>query len=85
MGFEAQDLILLLLLASVMNLFFGATSFGAVMTLGPPLLLGGILFFCKRGKPDGYLMHLIRFHTSPGFYSAGAQEREARGGKIYGR
>lgn len=84
LGFEAQDLILLLLLASVMNLLFGATNLGALMTFGPSSLLGGVLFFCKRDKPEGYLVHLIRFYTSPGFFSAGTEGRRERRGKIYG-
>ena len=82
LGFEGQDLIFLMLLASILNLLFGASHFGAVMTFVPSSLLGCVLFFCKRGKPDDYLIHLIRYHTSPGFYSAAAEETIERRGKI---
>ena len=47
------------------------------MTLIPSIIAGAILFFAKKGKPDGYLGHLIQYYTTPGFYSAGAKSNNA--------
>ena len=85
-GLEMQDLVCTALLASVMNLIFGKTAIGAYATFLPPALLGAVLFLCKRGKPDGFLVHLVRYHASPGFYSAAETGRgeAARRRKIHG-
>ena len=81
-GMEVQDLILLALLASVLNLIFGNTPIGGYMTFVPSLGLGAVLFVCKRGKPDGYLVHFLRYCFEPEFFSAGEEVNEGRR-KIY--
>ncbi len=86
LGMDAQNLILVLLLASIMNLIFDEGAIGFIMTLGLPGLLGVCLFLIKRNKPEGYLKDLARYYTTPGFYSAGAESDHAdrQEGKIYG-
>ena len=69
-GLEALDLLAVLIVAGVMNLFFGHTSLALPLGVGLPALTFLILYFGKRGKPDGYLGHLIRYQISPGYYSA---------------
>lgn len=73
LGLDAPDLIFVLILAAVMNLFFGSTSFAAVMVLGVPLIFLGIIYFSKKGKPDGYMVHLVRYLITPGIYQAGEE------------
>ena len=73
-GVEAADLLGVLLLAAVMNLFLGRVPFGAVFIFGIPLLLFVGLYFGKRGKPDGYLQHAIKFYLSSGEIRAGSIE-----------
>ncbi len=73
---DAQNLILVLLLASIMNLFFGEGILGAIMTFGLPGLLGVFLYLIKRNKPEGYLRDLARHYTTPGFYSSGADSKD---------
>ncbi len=75
-GVEASDLLGVLLLAAVMNLFLGRISFAPVFIFGIPALLFIALYFGKRGKPDGYLLHAIRFHLSPGELWAGSDEQQ---------
>jgi len=71
MGLEAPDLILVLMVAAVMNLFFGQTSLVLITVFGIPLLLLFTLYFGKKGKPENYLIHLVRYLVTPRFFSAG--------------
>ena len=73
LGLEAPDLIFVLLVAAVMNLFFGQTKFVLLAVFGVPSLILVALYFGKKGKPDSYLIHLLRYLMTPSFYSAGAE------------
>ena len=85
LGMEMQDLVVVMLFASILNLIFGHSRLGVYMTFIPPSVLALVLFVCKRGKPDNYLAHLIRYHTTSGFYSAGEKpkNKSSKGKKIY--
>jgi hypothetical protein len=72
-GLEAPDLLFVLIFAAVMNLFFGRTSLALPLVIVLPSILLGVLYIGKRDKPDGYLLHLLRFYLTPGFYSAGEE------------
>ncbi len=84
-GLEALDLLCVLILAATMNLLFGRSSMGPYLVFGLPIALTLVLFFGKRNKPDGYLVHLLLFLMTPGFYSAGEKSKneEKLIGKIY--
>jgi hypothetical protein len=71
MGLEALDLILVLLLASINNLIFGGSFLAVWLVFILPVLLALILFLAKRNKPDGFLVHAIKFSITPGSFSAG--------------
>ena len=73
-GIEATDLLAVLILAAIMNLFFGRFSFGPIFIFGLPTILFCILYFGKRGKPEGYLMHGLKYYLSPGELWAGEKE-----------
>ena len=73
-GIDATDLLSVLLCAAVMNLFFGRFSFGPIFIFGIPGILFVALYFGKKGKPDGHLLHLIKFYISPGELRAGQLE-----------
>lgn len=73
-GIEASDLIGVLILAAVMNLFFGRVPFGALFIFGIPAALFVALYLGKRGKPDGYLNHAIKFYLSTGELHAGERK-----------
>lgn len=70
-GAEASDLLGVLLLAAVLNLALGRIPYSPILVFGIPGLLFVALYFGKRGKPDGYLLHAIRFYLSPGELRAG--------------
>ena len=78
-GMEALDLIASLILASLLNFFQMPT----VLMLGLPALTLIVLFFGKRNKPDGFLIHLIRYYTTPGHYSAAEAPSDLVNVKIY--
>jgi hypothetical protein len=69
-GFEALDLIFSLILCAVLNLLFGKMSFGIPVVFGVPSFFLICLYFGKRGKPEDYLKHLIKFYLTTGFHSA---------------
>jgi hypothetical protein len=73
-GVEAADLLAVLLLGAVMNLIFGRLSIGPIFIFGVPGLLFCALYFGKRGKPEGYLMHALKFYISSGELRVGDRE-----------
>jgi hypothetical protein len=77
-GADASDLMLVLLLTAVLNLFFGRVPYGAVAIFGLPSLIFSGLYFGKRGKPEGFLLSFIKFYLSPGELWAGTYENDDR-------
>ncbi len=75
-GLELSDVLVLFSNLSIQNLIFGSTSFKVPMVWGTTLLIGFILFFVKRGKPDGYLQHLGEYMASPSVRYAGLNDRK---------
>ena len=64
-GLEITDIFAIVLLASCLNVLFGSTEFKIYLVYLPTLVLGSILVLTKRGKPDGFLLHFLRFHVQP--------------------
>lgn len=75
-GLELSDVLILFSNLSVQNLIFGSTGFKIPMVWGTTILLGFILFFVKRGKPDGYLQHLGEYIVAPSVRYAGLNDRK---------
>ena len=73
-GVEAADLLAVLISGAVMNLIFGRLSIGPIFIFGVPGILFCALYFGKRGKPEGYLQHALKFYVSSGDLRAGASE-----------
>ena len=69
-GFEVMDLIAIFLLLSILNFIFGSASMKLVFVWLPTIVLALILRFGKRGKPDKYLLHWVRFQFRDGILSA---------------
>lgn len=74
-GLELSDVLLLLLNLSIQNLIFGSTSMKVPMVFGTSLVMAGLLFFVKRGKPDLYLQHLLQFLMAPTIKSANSTDQ----------
>ena len=77
-GFELGDLLLIFLYLALSNLLFGQTKLKPLLVWGGTLGLGSVIYFIKRGKPDGYLQHYGEFLTAPSIYSAGTGDLEYR-------
>jgi hypothetical protein len=69
-GFEVPDLLAIFLTLSILNFLFGTTSFKLVLVWLPSIALALVLKYSKRGKPDNYLVHWLRFQLRPGHLSA---------------
>jgi len=69
-GFEVADLLLIFALVAVLNLVVGDFSYSFLLTWLPAALFALVLRIGKRGKPDNYLTHLIRFQFKPGVLEA---------------
>jgi hypothetical protein len=64
-GFEITDLFVLTLLLSVLSTFFG-NSDGKLFSIWlPTAIVALVLRLAKRGKPDNFLLHWIRFQLRP--------------------
>ncbi|MBF0363677.1 MAG: hypothetical protein HQK49_21845 [Oligoflexia bacterium] len=75
-GVELADLLLVLLFSSVMNLLFRDTAISWLMVFVLPLLLGVILHFGKKNKPDNFILHFIKYYFIPGQMAAGKRANE---------
>lgn len=69
-GFEIPDLLILFLTVSILNFVFGRTDMKLFLVWVPSLLLAGLLYFGKKGKPDNYMVHWLRFQFRPGIMRA---------------
>ena len=69
-GYEVLDLLAIFLVLSVLNLLFGQAPMKWLLVWAPSLTLAGVLRWGKRGKPEKYLVHWIRYQVAPGVYSA---------------
>lgn len=70
MGFEVPDLLVIFLTMSVLNFLFGSTSVKWLLVWLPSIALASIIKWSKRGKPDNYLIHWLRYQIKPGILSA---------------
>lgn len=82
-GYELPDLLLIFFNLAITNLIFGGTNLRYPLVWGTTLTLALLLYFAKRGRPDGYIQHLGEFIVRPAYYAAGGADRTAR--KFRGR
>jgi hypothetical protein len=80
-GLELTDVLIIFANLSVTNLVFGATAFRVPIVWGSTLILGALLFFIKRGKPDGFLAHYGEYLAAPEYRAAGAPDLKFRNRK----
>ena len=69
-GFEIPDLIAIFVFLSVLNLAFGNHPYKLFFVWVPPAILAIILRITKKGRPDNFLIHWIRYQIRPGVYCA---------------
>ena len=61
-GYEIPDLLAIFFLLSILNFLFGRTDMKLALVWLPTISLATVLRIGKRGKPDNYLIHLVRYH-----------------------
>lgn len=62
---EITDIFALVTFCSVLNVMFGGTGLKMYFVYFPTLVLGVTLVLAKRGKPEGFLIHFLKFHLQP--------------------
>jgi len=75
-GFEMVDLFAIFFTLAILNFLFGKSDHKLLLVWLPPLIVGLILRYGKKGKPGNHLLHLIRFQFSPGVFSAFKEPKE---------
>jgi hypothetical protein len=70
LGFEVPDLLAILVLLSALQLFLGDLGNQLILVWLPSVVLALTLWIGKRGKPENYLIHWVRFQLKPGRLSA---------------
>jgi hypothetical protein len=89
---EITDVFILATLCSILNLMFGGTGLKLYFVYLPTLILAITLVLTKRGKPEGFLLHFLKFHlqskhltcfhpgpeTYPLMYAAARRRKEKR-------
>lgn len=69
-GYELPDVVVIFLLLAGLNLAFGRTDHKLVLVWLPAIALAVTLRIAKRGKPDNFLIHWVRFQLRPRVLSA---------------
>lgn len=64
-GLELIDIFAIVSLCSLLNLVFGHTAFKLYLVFLPTVVTAAFLIVGKRGKPEGFLLHFLRFHFQP--------------------
>ncbi len=65
MGYEVPDLLAIFLLLSVLNLTVGQLGAKLFLVWLPTISFALILRYGKRGKPENYLVHMLRHKMGP--------------------
>ena len=68
-GYEIPEILVVFFLLSVLNFIF-PTGFKLAFVWLPTVAIAVILRLGKRGKPDNYLVHLVRHKLQPPLLSA---------------
>jgi hypothetical protein len=69
-GYELPDVLVIFLFLAALNLAFGRGNHKLALIWFPAVLLAVAVRVVKRGKPDNFLIHWIRFRMRPKGLSA---------------
>ena len=67
-GYEVPDILAMFLMLSILSFIFSEAQYKFLITWGPVAVFAIILRIGKRGKPDNYLVHLVRFLARPKYF-----------------
>ena len=69
-GFDVGDLLCVFFTLSCLYLVFGQTQMKILCVWLPTVSLACILRYGKKGKPEKYIIHWVRFQIMPGVFEA---------------
>lgn len=69
-GFEIMDLFVLSFILCLLNFVFNDSAYKLFYTFIPTFALAAGLRITKRGQADGFLVHWLRYHLTPGIIQA---------------
>jgi hypothetical protein len=78
LGYEVFDVLAIFFTLSVLNFLFSSMSNKMLLIWAPSLLLALVLRVGKRGKPENFLVHWLRFQIRPGQLSAFEEPKYSR-------
>lgn len=70
LGFEVIDIMLIFGCLSILNFVFGSLGMKLALVWTPTLALATVLRLGKRGKPENYILHFLKFKFAPKVLSA---------------
>lgn len=77
-GMEVSDLLLIFINLSVLNLVFGGSRLRYPIVWGSTLLLLGLIYFVKRGRPENFIQHAIEHLARSPVLFANATDAQAK-------
>ncbi len=63
MGYELPDVLAIFMILAALNLAFGRTEYKFSLVWLPTVAIAVALRLAKRGKPDNFLIHWVRFQV----------------------
>ncbi len=71
LGLEMGDIFAVFLTLSILNFTIGPFVPSRILFVWmPSMILAGFLYFAKRGKPENFILHYLRYHLTQKYYSA---------------
>jgi len=77
-GFEVPDILAIFILLAILNFVFASSQYKIFLSWGPALLFALLLRLGKRGKPEGYLLHLAKYYFGEKYFSAFNKAKPSR-------
>ena len=69
-GFEIFDIFVIFLTLALLNFLFGNSNYKILLVWLPVAALAATLRLGKRGKPEKFILHWLKYQFKPGIYSA---------------
>lgn len=69
-GYEIPDVLAIFISLSVLNFLFASTGMKLLLVWLPTLALAIVLRVGKKGKPDNFLVHWVKYQLRPKYLSA---------------
>lgn len=77
-GFEIGDLLLVFINMSVLNLIFGGSKLRYPLVWGSTIFMLALIYFVKRGRPDGFIQHAIEHAMKPSVLFANLRDEKSK-------